>query len=213
VSGKKKAPKVPTPSAPVPGQPPSNARANALRSLQGLLGTQPAAFSAEEWAVVHAVLDPDKTLHYSESRKAWTKYALLSRARACFPGLPSHEALRAFRDTLQIPHVATLISDFRHLELLDVLEHRQMLRLASHSVLALERFMHDDQEVRDDRKGTAALTKEVLGAAKFLMDLDDLQVRKEPQDSALPGLQAPEDLTSAVDKVMEDLASRKEPET
>lgn len=214
MSSKKKAPpktstKVPTPGAPVTGQPPSLARANALRALQGVLGSKPANFTNEEWAVVNAALDPDRIAHYSQRKNPWLKYQLAARARSCFPGLPTSQALRAYTDALALPHVAELISSFRHIELLDFMEARQSLRLASYSVLNLERLLHED-DLERDRKGTAAIAREVLGAVRMLMELDDLKIQRATESTSLIPEAPEEDLMVAVDKVMEDLAARQE---
>lgn len=201
--------RLPLPGLPV-GQIPGKDRANALRALQQALGTRPSAFSPEEWAVVHATLDPDRPCHYSARRAPWVQYVLIQRARACFPGLNSLEALRAFSAALKAPHVAELISMFRNIELLDVMEHRSIVRRSFHTVLALQRFLEVDKDVSEDRKGAAALAKEVLAAGRALMDLDDLRATSDAISVKSTAEAAPDDLT-AVESVLADLQARKGP--
>lgn len=181
--------------------------------LKDLLGQRPDAFSKEEWAVVHASLNPDRLCHYSPKHSEWRKYRLSVRARNCFPGLPSHEALAAFREALQKPHVSNFIADFRAIECLDMLESREILRRATHTVLAMERFLRSDDEVRGDRKGSASIAKEICNAAKVLSELDDLQVVRNPVTPSMPmGAASNEDLEANVDVILADLEARKESE-
>jgi hypothetical protein len=187
------------------GQPPSQERANALRALKDVLGNRPQEFTPEEWSCIQATLDPDRRTFYCQRQSSWQQYALASRARNCFPGLPSFEAIRAFKRTLELPHVAQFLAEFRAIELLDVMEHRQNIRCAIYTVLAMDRFLRDDKEVRTDRKGSAALAKEVLSAAKTLAELDDLKV-KAPGSTSSASLVDPE---TQIDAVLADLEARR----
>lgn len=218
------APNPPPVQAPLPstqvlsGQALSKERADALRALHAFLGDCPETFTAEEWRVVHAVLDPDRHAHVTQKRGAYKEFAKSARAKACFPGTTTDVALRLYEETLSKPHVSAVIQTIRAQEALDVLEHRHLVRQAAHAVLGLSAILYDEDFARRDPRGAAALAKEVVSAHRALVDLDDLKVPSRKVELEVSQQQEvseePEDdIPEVLSKIMEDLKTRRAEET
>jgi hypothetical protein len=174
----------------------SDRRREAVTGLRKVLGERPDGFTAEEWRVVLATLAPDEQAAATGGGKAPTRQqAAVSRALACFPGLPAPAALQAYRRASALPHVQSIVADVRALEGIDVLAHRDMVRARLMQVAALADDLadHEGSMGRVDPSGAAKLGLAVVAACKGLMDLDALKapalLAEDPdgQPGAKPG--------------------------
>ena len=216
---KKKQPKAPggkpAPPALLPSQvvagggPLTTERAQQLRALRDLLGDRPETFSPEEWAVVHALLDPDRHAYVLQGRPNRQMYSAAARARACFPGLSTSSALVAFQRAAAQPHVREVVEAVSALEAIDVVEHRSMVRSALHSVLGTHQVLQQGL-AKADPHAAAKLGLTVVAAGKALMELDALALPKEEPESFAPNSQDPfAALNAEVERVTADLAARR----
>jgi hypothetical protein len=201
----------------------SDRRREAVTGLRKVIGERPDGYTAEEWRVVLAILAPDEQAAATGPGKAPTRQqAAVSRALACFPGLPAPAALQAYRRASTLPHVQSIVADVRALEGIDVLAHRDMVRARLMQVAALaDDLVIDDggeplRMGRVDPSGAAKLGLAVVAACKGLMDLDALKapapLSEDPdgKPGAKPGDVDPgEALKALLRRAHADLESRR----
>jgi hypothetical protein len=198
----------------------SDRRREAVTGLRKVIGERPDGYTAEEWRVVLAILAPDEQAAATGPGKAPTRQqAAVSRALACFPGLPAPAALQAYRRASTLPHVQSIVADVRALEGIDVLAHRDMVRARLMQVAALADDLVDDTSDsmgRVDPSGAAKLGLAVVAACKGLMDLDALKapapLAEDPdgKSGAKPGDVDPgEALKALLRRAHADLESRR----
>lgn len=191
-------------------------RREALAAHRGLLLERPEEFSPAEWRVVQATLAPPQAhLGRAPGSRAHLM-GVTQAARDCFPGLPASTAVRRFRETQRLPHVAAYVADFRALEMLDVQEQRGMLREAYHMTIARgTAAIHAIDPVAAPREW-ASVSLAVTAACKAIADMDALALRAEDvaaltttatsKDDDAAGLS---DKVAAVARVAEDLKRRR----
>lgn len=179
------------------GQVLSDRRREARARLREALGACPDGFSSEEWAVVLATLAPPGDLGPSG------RVDRARQARDCFPGLTAPAALRAWLEVSARPHVAGVVADFRALEAVDVLAQREAIREVLGSVLQLGADLVDLRAV--DPHGAARCGAEAVAAAKVLIDLDDLRVKRTVDGESGD---APRTAAAAIGDPLAELRSR-----
>ncbi len=196
-------------------------RREAGAGLRRVLGERPEGFTAEEWRVVLAVLSPDEaagaTLGWRDGKAPTRQEAAVSRALACFPGLPAPAALRAFREASARGHVRAVVADVRALEGIDVLAHRDMVRVRLLQVAALADDLRDESGASMglvDPSGAAKVGLAVVAACKAVMDLDGLKAKPPVADDedapADTGAERTADhLKALLRRTHDDLASRR----
>ena len=166
-----------------------------------------------------AILSPDEaagaTAGYRDGKPPTRQEAAVSRALACFPGLPAPAALRAFREASARGHVRAVVADVRALEGIDVLAHRDMVRARLMQVAALADDLRDEDGASMglvDPSGAAKVGLAVVAACKGLMDLDALKAPPIPADDAPPpenGERTGDHLKALLRRTHDDLASRR----
>ncbi len=197
-------------------------RREAGAGLRRVLGERPEGFTAEEWRVVLAVLSPDEaagaTLGWRDGKAPTRQEAAVSRALACFPGMPAPAALRAFREASARGHVRAVVADVRALEGIDVLAHRDMVRARLMQVAALADDLVDPDGASMglvDPSGAAKIGLAVVAAMKAVMDLDALKAAAPSADDAPPpdalGERTGDALKALLRRTHDDLASRRAP--
>lgn len=178
-------------------------RAEALQALRDLLGDRPEGWDPEEWSVVHALLDPDRYLA-QVTGVVPRQYSLGAQARACFPGVDTPTALRQFRDVSTRPHVVDLVSSFRSLELLDVMEHRNRALAALHA--GIDQWKVFGSLTAKDPSSASKLILSVVAAVRALQEM--VPAVKEGDGSSVVGSKALD--LQEVDQVIRDMVARKE---
>jgi hypothetical protein len=188
----------------------------ALAAKRAMLLERDETCTPEEWRVVCATLAPPQAHLGRVPGSPARSMGAMQAARDCFPGLPATTALRRFRETQALPHVATIVAEFRAMELLDVQEQRGMVREALHATIvrgasALHRL---DPEAAPNE--WARVSACVTAACKVLADMDALALRAEEVAAVTSKPAAEQDdgdaaraLAEKVGRVAADLRARR----
>lgn len=185
-------------------------RAEARRQIREALGACPDGFTAEEWAVVLAVLSPPEVAPGSHGGRA----TLTDAARRCFPGFALPAALRAFREVASRAHVREVVADIRAIEVQDVLEQRGYVRGVLRAVadMACNPAASLLDLMLADASGAARIGAAAASAAKALADLDGLKAKDDELANAAPvGADPLDELAARLRRVSIDVAAREVP--